>query len=419
MIDAATAQFDILFPICALASFVALLYKLRDLRRDRGNAALRALCAGRASTALAYVFLTPALFTRLDAALGTHNLGALLSNSCIILSALTSQVMLLYWFHSPEVARRRARWVSGGYLTVVGVMAGLFVLSAPSGEHPVDFMVHFATNPEVAAYVVVYLGAYGANLINTARRTWSSSPVIVSRPWLQRGLRLTALGCVFVLGYFAGNTLGVVGRWAGTGALDFASVLLAPILASVGSLVLVLGSTFPRWGRRITTRLSRIRSLRRIHPLWYSLCEAVPGITLYGRRSPRPPWLVRDIEIRLYRTIIEIHDGRRALRPYRDRRVARSAEEAGHRAGLTGDELRAVVEAATLKAALRKKLDGADQYDEEGTAGGTEAPAEADLGGELAWLEQVALAFTAAAPDGRIRTGTAAGDGSGYRTDRR
>ncbi|OXM49671.1 MAB_1171c family putative transporter [Amycolatopsis alba] len=394
MIAAATAQFDILFPLCALASVVALVYKLRDLRRDWGNAALRALCAGRLATAFAYIVLTPALFTRLDQALGTHNLGTLLSNSCIVLSALASQVMLLYWFHDQEVARRRARWVGAFFLTVVCVMVTLFVLAAPSGEHPVDFEVHFATDPEVAVYVVVYLGTYGANLINTARLTWSSSPDIVSRPWLRRGLRLTALGCVFVLGYFAGNTLGVVGRWAGTDVFDFASILLAPLLASVGSLVLVTGSTFPGWGRRVTTHLSRARSLRRIHPLWFSLCEAVPGITLYGGGSRRPPCLVRDPEIRLYRAIIEIHDCRRALRVYRDQRVARVARQAGHRSGLQDDELSALVEAVTLKAALRQKLCGDHQHEEHGSIEDSAAQTEADLSDELAWLERVAHAFS-------------------------
>jgi hypothetical protein len=402
LIGATIAAFDVLFPVLAATSFSALAYKLRDLRRDSRNVALRALCASRATTGLAYVFLTPALYTRLDDALGTHNLGTLASNSCIISSALATQLMLLHWFHDPATARRRARWLYVLFAGVLLAMVALFVSAAPPGEHPVDFEVRFAGDPEATAYLAVYLGAYGANLITTARRTWPPSSVI-DRPWLRRGLRLTAVGSLFVLGYLAGKVLGVAGRWAGTGALDVAAVLVAPALASVGSVVLVVGNTFPGWGQRLAAHRSRARSFRRIYPLWKALCDAAPGVALYAPRSRYPPRFVRDPELRLYRAVIEIHDCRRVLRRYRDAHIGRAAREAGTRAGLGGTELRALVEAATIKAAIRAKLAGRAPDREEDAPADAGGGAGEELGSEVSWLEKVAQAFSEPPPDTSVR----------------
>jgi hypothetical protein len=56
-------------------------------------------------------------------------------------------------------------------------------------------------------------------------------------------------------------------------------------------------------------------SLRRLYPLWAGLCQAVPGIAL----DPVPAWAdrldPRDLQVRLYRRVIEIRDGYMALTP--------------------------------------------------------------------------------------------------------
>lgn len=67
---------------------------------------------------------------------------------------------------------------------------------------------------------------------------------------------------------------------------------------------------------------------------------------------------MRDVNIRLHRRVIEIRDGLLTLRPYVDPRVREDAQVQGRAAGLSGDDLAAVSEAATIAAAIRSKSQG-------------------------------------------------------------
>jgi hypothetical protein len=118
------------------------------------------------------------------------------------------------------------------------------------------------------------------------------------------------------------------------------------------------------------------------------LYRAVPQIALVPP-SGRPDWfLSHDLDFQLYRRVIEIRDGRLALRPYLDRRVTDTARRLGRAAGLSGSELDATVEAAVLAAAIQAKHEqrAAD-------TGSPDAPGGSDLPGELAWLVAVSTAF--------------------------
>jgi hypothetical protein len=128
---------------------------------------------------------------------------------------------------------------------------------------------------------------------------------------------------------------------------------------------------------------------------------------------------------RLQRRCVEIRDGQVKLRPWRDPRAANTAQELGRRAGLDGEALEAVVEAATLLAAaqLRRRaaaigeklgrragLDdealekvvvaatraavpaNTDRQPARGEPGEAEGPGGGDLDSENAWLGKVAAA---------------------------
>jgi hypothetical protein len=63
----------------------------------------------------------------------------------------------------------------------------------------------------------------------------------------------------------------------------------------------------------------RHRDLRQLYPLWELLYRATPGIALDPPRSALADAIrLRNLEFRRYRRIIEIHDGRLALRPHLD-----------------------------------------------------------------------------------------------------
>jgi hypothetical protein len=87
-----------------------------------------------------------------------------------------------------------------------------------------------------------------------------------------------------------------------------------------------------------------------------------------------------------------MRDGQRVLQPLADPATAEQAEKLGREAGLSSDELSAAVEAAILQSAIRGKAEGAPER--------ASAPQEVpvyggdDLLAELAWLKQVARAYS-------------------------
>jgi hypothetical protein len=103
---------------------------------------------------------------------------------------------------------------------------------------------------------------------------------------------------------------------------------------------------------------------------------------------------LRNLEFRLYRRVIEIRDGRLALRPFLDAEVARRTREDALKSGQSAGDVEATVEARVLatgvvNARLRRR------------------PAEvlpaSELGGddfrsEVEWLLQVARIDPSASP---------------------
>jgi hypothetical protein len=103
-----------------------------------------------------------------------------------------------------------------------------------------------------------------------------------------------------------------------------------------------------------------------------------------------------DLNYRLYRRVIEIRDGLLALRPYRDSEGRMRVLQCGKAAGLTGDELRAAVAAAQLKAALIAKAEGGVPATSMGSADDREIFELCrgnGLAAEAAWLAQIARAY--------------------------
>jgi hypothetical protein len=133
------------------------------------------------------------------------------------------------------------------------------------------------------------------------------------------------------------------------------------------------------------------QSLRRLYPLWVTLYRSNPEIALFPPLSPLADALaVRDLGFRLCRRVIEIRDGLLTLQPYIDPRVAEMTRVLCREAGLADEEAQAVVEAASLAAALRAKEEGrpVNQFvGAPGILGGI------DLTTEVATLERVARCY--------------------------
>ncbi|MFG2207178.1 MAB_1171c family putative transporter [Streptomyces sp. NPDC048638] len=396
----ATSTLNITHALCGAISLFAFAYKLIDLRRDPENLALRGVCSARLCTALAYLCITPSCYVRIDRLLGIPNVAELLASAFIVLSALSSHLNMIGWFASPGDVRCKVIRACAAYGVALTTMLVLFFRTPLPGEHPVDFETHFAALDQAGPFVIVFLGTYGLNLANTARSAFPSSRTI-GRPWLSSSLRLTALGSIFVIGYLCCKLIGVAGRWAGTDRLDMAAILWGPLLANLGTLVIVGGYTMPIWGRRTVAWYRHHRSFRRLYPMWFALYRATPDIALFRPRSARPPWFVRDVETRLYRLIIEIRDGQRSLRPHLDEIAAQLAQRVARQACLRRTEPEATMEACVLALGIRIKGRGVlvrtpGQYQM--------CRPDPSLAAELVWLEQVADAFSAIERQERLST---------------
>lgn len=390
--------YNVLFPLCAAMAWSACLYKLRDLRHDRRNPTLRALCGAIALPALAFTLAPPWVYLRVDHALGIANLATLMIYGCVVVHSAIAQVLLLHWTYPPEQARRRARWrlLVGGL--ALATMITLFLLASVPQERPTDFDARYAGTPPVGAFLVVFFTAFAVGLAGIMRLCWRYARA-AGRLWLRRGLRLTAVGAGFALAYCGCKLVYVVGRPLGEDLPAWN--LAAPVCAAIGAPLLSVGLTIPGWGPRLSAlgaRIDRYRSYRELQPLWLALCQSMPEIALVPPTSAtRDRFAFGDVDFRLYRRVIEIQDGRLALRPYLAGGVAATARQLANAAGLVGDQLQAAVEAASLAAALRAKASEQDEMGATtlGEAGGEPAghPGGADLSSEIAWLVQVARAF--------------------------
>lgn len=387
-----------------MVSFIALLYKLPDLRRDRREPGLLALCATFAILTLTYTLFIPAVWAWVDRTLGVPNIGGIINQGMVILLTMAQLSVVLRWSDPPEVAWPRIRFRLWLYSLVLLAMAVLYALALSTSVQDHDYVLALVGSPYYQVYLVLYLGAYTLGQADVMRLCWRYAKV-AGRPWLRRGLRLAAASSALGLVYSAGRVGDLVAvLFDHTGQWWEPVVQLAIGLAA---LLKVIGWTIPGWGPRLSVALGardRRRALRELTPLWQALYRSSPDIALLDPISggmPRP-----NLEFRLYRKVIEIRDGQLALRPYLDPAVAEQARAQAEAAGLSGRELAATVEAARLKVALRDQAEGHRPERSAPLAATGERAGLGDLAEELSWLRQVSTAFTGSPVVAAVLAGT-------------
>jgi hypothetical protein len=241
-------------------------------------------------------------------------------------------------------------------------MALLFGL-APVDDESLEFMSKYADAPFMLEYWLVFLSYLGVALINVVRLDLSYA-ARSDNPSLKLGLWTGALGAFIGLGYVANEGVYVVGRNLGFGYPLGDKDMITTVLVAGGTSLMIIGSTMPGWGSRVGIPtiwgwIHRYRMLRELYPLWSTLCNSSPKIAMSPPPTPIVDALsIRDAGFRMYRRVIEIRDGLLTLRPYVDPRARNLALQLGREAGLTGLDLTAVSEAATVAVALRAKSRG-------------------------------------------------------------
>jgi hypothetical protein len=129
------------------------------------------------------------------------------------------------------------------------------------------------------------------------------------------------------------------------------------------------------------------RYLRQLGPLHDVLRSVIPQADDFA-----VPGLDSALGFRLHRKVIQIRDAMLALAPYTDSQVASAAVSACRVAGVTGDDMAAVVEASVLASALETKL-AKQSPRRTGNDVSWRPVSGSDLASEAAWLGRVSQAF--------------------------
>jgi hypothetical protein len=236
-------------------------------------------------------------------------------------------------------------------------------------------------SPAAAAYWVVLNGYLGTVLAIATALFWRisrSAPAALLRNGLYAmaaGTFLIALYAVLKTGLIVAHSFGAtmsVDRIEPTGNA----------LRAFGVILGVVGAAVPATGK-LRSVVHAYRSLWALRPLWRVMRRTFPDVILFPRRRALLELAgVDEVQLRLYRRVIEIRDGMLTLRDYLPPGALAEART------YVGDNP-ALIEACGIALALRRHRSGA-------------APTEdgdrwADIGGEIAdevsWLSAVSAAY--------------------------
>jgi hypothetical protein len=160
-----------------------------------------------------------------------------------------------------------------------------------------------------------------------------------------------------------------------------------------GVFLLLLGLVAPSWGPYLSDfrRWTRdISSYRALYPLWSDICQAVPDVVLHPSASPlRDQLILRDVNYRLYRRVIEIRDGWLALRSYLNPQIALEAAGQGE---LANEDPQVALGVTHIRSALRAYAEGEAISDNPGNEV-PRLPDTEDFVGEIDWLVRLAKAY--------------------------
>ncbi|AKA08281.1 hypothetical protein SAZ_42590 [Streptomyces noursei ZPM] len=314
-------------------------------------------------------------------AAGIVNFSGLLTQACVIISAMGQQTVLLHLTYERKTAWRKAARRIYILTAVVILMVVLFLQASSLGERPNDFALTKARY--YPAYMVIYLVAHGCNQIDIARLAGRHAKVAPS-PWLRRGLRLVAVSGWFSIAYVSSRGADIIAGQFGYSGHPWEPI--AQLATTCTTVPKTIGWTMPDWGRHITTAweaFDRRITYRKLSRLHRCLTKEIPEPVLALDSGA-------DLRTRLYRLAVEIRDAQWALRLWMRPEVASEARLMGEAAGLKDDDLAAAIEAAQLRAAIAAKSAGASPADQPCDPRSAEPE---NLAAELAFQRRVAKAF--------------------------
>lgn len=373
------------FVVAALSSYAALVYRLLQARRNWRDSAYRTLVVTLVLQCLTFTMGAVAMGG--GGLLGVGNLAILVMHLAAVAFCVSAQIILLRWAAADEEARRKSRyWVITGIGLDV-LLTALFLLADGTGRPASDFDTG-SGQPLVLTYLLVFVVSQAVPCVTIFRQCGPYARM-TDRTELRQALRLLSVAAVILFLYCTARTVNILTAAAG---VDIGAWKLASnIFSAVGIALLSLSLTRPSWGSpavRFLEWVDSYRSYRALYPLWRDLYESSPDIVL------EPPGAsvsdVSDLDYRLHRRVIEIRDGWRDLRPYIDRTGGASGAPAP---GASAESRQAFAEAARIRQALHAKRLGTAP-DDNGDAGVFEDRDTDNFAAEVAWLTQVASAYS-------------------------
>ncbi|MEU1734775.1 MAB_1171c family putative transporter [Streptosporangium sp. NPDC020145] len=258
---------------------------------------------------------SPSLRPRIDALTGVDGLGRWMAFSLILYSVAAFWTVVSYLTHRPGGPSPRPRVRAFWVLCATSTMGVLLIGSGTRDDVGASFLAVYGGNPLVVGCYTVFIGYIAIVLVATLRAAGRYRKY-TRRRYLRVGMELLLAGGVFGMAYclYLGAT--VVTSYLHL-PLPLGATTYAATYLGFGTVVLFLaGPTISVWGPRLTAPLRAVaqrRALRRLHPLWLALTDAMPYL-----RSQASHTLGNAAGYRLYRRVIEIHDGLLILEPYRD-----------------------------------------------------------------------------------------------------
>lgn len=271
------------------------------------------------------------------------------------------------------------RWHAVVAIAVLVALGVLAAIAGPDIDNNGDVLAGPLPPAAVAYWVVLegYLGAVLVTVANLFRTFGRAAPAGLPR----LGLRAIAAGSAVISLYAATKSVLIVVHACGVPVAFDRIEPVAHVIQAAAILVAVAGSLVPAT-RRARAVVAAYRSLLRLRPLWRAMRDAFPEVILFSpRRAVIELAGVDDVDLRLYRRVIEIRDGMLALRDYRPSRVPPDPDPA-------------VTEARGIARALERLAAGAEPGDRPEAW----APVGPDMADEVAWLSRVSAAFRALTP---------------------
>lgn len=338
----------------ALATVVHLLRYKRGGDDPATSAAKTSLLVAAVMATVSYTFSVPPLSRLLSADGIWFNwlAGIVIGNSVVI------YVYMFYLFSVEDrpAAVRTAQRVWLIYVVIVAAIIVLFAINPAARDFDLgpDGRYRSGGPGEPAASLAYILSFAFAGVMNVVvcRLGWRWVKMAKGTPWVAMGLRTNAIGQILamgmvthMIGYNAALICGIVPPWT-------QDMVETPIkgIAGMFTMLGLSATATARWIKdaRIVVWAHDNSARRRLYPLWKRMYDLVPAIAIEPPPSSafRDMLRVREPRRQMVDRIVELWEGRQHIRvPYGTRELA---SQLGRDAGLSGPELDAVVEAASL-----------------------------------------------------------------------